>query len=81
MSLLNGLIKSVVINLFVFLFSSCLIVAPANAKSITGSFGAGTMIATPSDNIAIEDLQSGDRVISYNFKTHQGAFYQWIVNN
>ncbi len=71
MSFLNGLIKSVVISLLVFLFSSCLIVDPANAKSITGSFGAGTMIATPDGNVVIEDLQLGDRVIGYNFKTHQ----------
>ncbi len=61
MGSLNRLIKSVVIGLIVFLFSSLLIIDPVNAKSITGSFGAGTMIATPDRNVVIEDLQPGDR--------------------
>lgn len=75
MALLNRLIKSIMIGLLVFIFQLLNFVDPANAKSITGSFGAGTMIATPDGNVVIENLQPGDRVIDYSFKTHQGAFY------
>ena len=81
MALLNRLTKSIMIGLLVSLFSSLLIVDPANAKSITGSFGTGAMIATPDENVVIEALKPGDRVIGYNFKAHQGIFYQWIINN
>ncbi len=71
MSFLKGLIKSVVISLFVFLCSSFSIINSANAKNITGGFGTGTMITTPDGNMTIEDLQPGDRIIGYNFKAHQ----------
>ncbi len=68
MSFLKGLIKSVVISLFIFLFSSFLIINSVNAKSITGGFGTGTIITTPDGNMAIEDLQLGDRIMAIILK-------------
>lgn len=35
-----------------------------------GCFSAGTLISTPEGDKPIEQLLSGDRVISYNFSTH-----------
>ena len=70
MNVFHRLIKILVISLSIFLFSILLFINPADAKNITGGFGAGTSIATPNGDIPVEELKVGDRVIGYNFKTH-----------
>ena len=70
MSVFHRLIKILVISLSIFLFSLLLFINPADAKNITGGFGAGTTIATPKGDIPVEELKEGDRIIGYNFETH-----------
>ncbi len=55
--------------LLIFLLAYCFKMNPAYATG--NSLDSGTLILTPKGNVAIEDLHSGDRVIGYNFSTHQ----------
>ena len=70
MNVFHRLIKLLVISLNIFLFSILLFINPADAKGLTGGFGAGTRIATPKGDIPVEELKVGDRIIGYNFETH-----------
>lgn len=70
MNVFHRLIKILVISLSIFLFSILLFINPANAKNLTGGFGAGTKIATPKGDIPVEELKVGDRIIGYSFQTH-----------
>lgn len=69
MHLILKTIKFLIINIIVIVVFCCL-----NASSVyagNNSLARGTLIATPNGNIPIEELHSGDRVIGYNFETHQ----------
>jgi|GEM_PF-2100464 len=70
MNIFQKLIKLMGIGLVVFIIFNCLLIPPASANDIPAGFGAGTKIATPTVNVAVENLQVGDRVIGYNFETH-----------
>ena len=71
MNVLKRLILVTIVS-FIFLVAfNCLIINPALAINISAGFGTGTMIATPKVDVAIENLQPGDRVIGYNFETHR----------
>ena len=65
-----GIIKSA-IAIIALVFSLLLITTPVAANPIITGFGAGTQIATPKGNIAVEELNSGDRVMGYNFEFHR----------
>ena len=41
------------------------------ANHIPAGFGVGSTIATPTGEVAIENLVKGDRVLGYNFETHR----------
>ena len=62
-------IKFLLINIIIFVVVCCININPAYAEN--NSFAPETLILTPNGNIPIEDLHSGDRVIGYNFETHQ----------
>ena len=70
MNVFHRLIKLLVISLSIWLFSILLLINPADAKNLTGGFGAGTTIATSKGDIPVEELKEGDRIIGYNFETH-----------
>ena len=65
------MLKLIIINLVVFLIFNCSNANSAWAANYGGGFGIGTMILTSNGNVAIEELQSGDRIIGYNFNTQQ----------
>ena len=63
--------KIIIISLVIFIAANLLIINPALANNIPAGFGAGTKIATPEGNVAVEKLKKGDRLIGYNFETHR----------
>ena len=70
MNIFCKLTKIIIAGLIVFIASNFLIINPVLAKDIHAGFSAGTMITTPTGEVAIENLEKGDRVIGYNFDTH-----------
>ena len=74
MEIFDRLPKLLLISLLtVFLFLTFSITDRANAINITGGFAAGTKIATTNGDVTVENLQVGERVISYNFEIHHRA--------
>ncbi|MEL6579376.1 MAG: hypothetical protein AAFQ14_06470 [Cyanobacteria bacterium J06621_12] len=71
MSILSRLIRSIIVSLSALTIFNVLIVAPVFAKDIAPGFAAETMISTPQGDITVENLVKGDRIIGYNFETHQ----------
>ena len=71
MNIFKKLIEIAVISVVFIAISNSLIINSVLANNIPAGFGAGTKISTPTGNIAVENLKIGDRVIGYNFKTHQ----------
>ena len=69
MILLSKLAKYLLIGTAIFLLAYCFNTQLAYAEG--NSFAPGTLILTPKGNVPIENLHSGDRVIGYNFSTHQ----------
>lgn len=41
------------------------------AYADNNNFASGALISTPQENVAIEKLNPGDRIISYDFEKHQ----------
>ena len=70
MNVFERLIQVTIVSLVFLVAFNCLIINPALATNIIAGFGTGTMIATPKVDVAVENLQPGDRVIGYNFETH-----------
>lgn len=66
---LSKLAKFLLIGTAIFLLAYCFNTQLAYAEG--NSFAPGTLILTPKGNVPIEDLHSGDRVVGYNFSTHQ----------
>ncbi|MGV2827492.1 Hint domain-containing protein [Myxosarcina sp. GI1(2024)] len=64
--------KILAITLSLCLLISFLNIEPAYSRGGGGGgcFSAGTLILTPEGDKPIEQLRSGDRVISYHFSTH-----------
>ena len=63
MNVLKRLIQVTIVSLVFLVAFNCLIINPALATNIPAGFGAGTMVATPKVDVAVENLQPGDRVI------------------
>ena len=71
MNILSRSLKLLVIGLTIFLGAIFWGIDSVYAVNATGGFAAGTMISTANGDVPVEELQSGDRVIGYNFTTHQ----------
>jgi len=71
MNIFYRLGKPIIISLVIFIAINLLIVDSAFANNIPAGFGAGTKIATPTGEVAVENLRKGDRVIGYNFETNR----------
>lgn len=69
MFILSKLTKLLVIGIAAFFLIYCFNINPAYAEG--NSLAQGTLILTPDDYVSIEELHSGDRVVGYNFYTHQ----------
>lgn len=68
MSFLNKLAKFLLISIIVFL---AYLFNTDSAYAEGNNLAPGTLILTPKGNVPIETLHSGDRVVGYNFSTHQ----------
>ena len=66
MNILCKLTKITTTGLVIFIASSFLAINPVFAKNIPAGFAAGTMIATPTGEVAVEDLIKSDRFFSLN---------------
>ena len=73
MDILNRLTRLLVVSIVIYLAFVLLTINPAYASNITSGFAAGTVIATPNENVPVEELQPGDRVLGYDFETHHSA--------
>lgn len=67
--MLSKTVNCLLINIIALFLVSCLNIHSAYAEN--NSFAPGTLILTPNGNVPIEELHSGDRVIGYDFETHQ----------
>lgn len=63
--------KLLAIGLTILLVSLLLKGDPVLTANVTGGLAAGTMISTSDGDVPVEELQTGDRIIGYNFATHQ----------
>ena len=69
MRILAKIVKFSLLNTITLLLVCFININSAYAEN--NSFAPGTLILTSNGNIPIEELHSGDRVVGYNFETHQ----------